>query len=198
MKKNEQQLILVDDKDDFLGKYAPKSKCHTGKGLRHRAFTLLIRNSKNEVLLQQRKHLLWDKCWDLTNSHPLHKKGGTNESYDESVSRCLKWEWGIDFPIKKLFAFNYFARIKVLPKAGSYFAQFGNFCENEYCAFMIGEYNGEVYPNPEVAYGYKWMPLSELLEDIKIHSEIYTPWLLKALGELQKRKLKLEFSSDLI
>ena len=225
MKKNEQQLILIDENDNFLGKYAPKSKCHFGKGLHHRAFTLLIHDSKGKVLLQDRKHKLWDYYWDLTNSHPiyhqskkttdlsvdellslrgnfcragqlhsfdvkldekipralpveLHKEDGTDESYEESVSRCLRREWGIDFPVKKLFSFNYYAR-------------FGDFCENEYCAFMVGQYNGEVYPNSEVAYGYKWMPLSELLEDVKIHREIYTPWLLKALEEMQKRKFKL-------
>ena len=178
----EQQLILVDENDNFLGKYASKSRCHAGKGLHHRAFTLLIQNSNGEVLLQHRKHLLWDKSWDLTNSHLLHKKDGLDESDEESVSRCLKREWGVDFPVKRLFSFNYYAK-------------FGDFCENEYCIYFIGQYGGEVYPNPEVAYGYKWMPFKQLLEDIKIHPEIYTPWLLKALEEWQKRKLKLDFSN---
>ena len=69
----EQELLLVDKNDNLLGKYAPKSRCHIGTGLHHRAFTIMIRNKKGEVLLQKRKHKLWDGFWDLTNSHPLHK-----------------------------------------------------------------------------------------------------------------------------
>ncbi|PJC28466.1 isopentenyl-diphosphate delta-isomerase, partial [Candidatus Shapirobacteria bacterium CG_4_9_14_0_2_um_filter_40_11] len=56
---SDQNLILVDEKNNPSGKYAPKRLCHSGKGLTHLAFTLLILNNKNEVLLQDRKHLLW-------------------------------------------------------------------------------------------------------------------------------------------
>lgn len=167
-----QQLLLVDDQDNFLGKYAPKMKCHTGGGLHHRAFTIMILKKKDEVLLQQRKHELWDDYWDLTNSHPLHKKDEDDETYEEAAQRCLEREWGIRIPVKKLFAFNYFAKYK------------NNLCENEYCVFMIGRYDEKPHPNLEVAYGYKWMSLKELLKDIKIHPSQYTPWLVKALEEL--------------
>ncbi len=172
----EQKLILVDGKDKFLGKYALKSQCHSGKGLHHRSFTIMILNKKGEVLLQKRKHRLWDNFWDLTNSHPLHREDGTDETYEEAAQRCLKREWGIKIPVKKLFAFNYFAKYK------------GSFCENEYCAFLAGEYDGKVNPHPEVAHGYQWMPLSKLLKDIKIHPQAYTPWLIKALKELKAHK----------
>lgn len=169
----EQYLILVDENDNFLGKYAPKSRCHTGRGLHHRAFTILILNKKREVLLQKRKHKLWDGYWDLTNSHPLHAEE-KDEKYEQAAKCCLKREWGIEIPVKKLFSFNYYAK-------------YGNFCENEYCAFLVGEYNGEVYPNPKVAYGYKWMSLEKLLKDIKINREVYTPWAIRALEEYEKR-----------
>ena len=172
----EQQLLLVDENDKFLGKYAPKMKCHTGDGLHHRAFTIMILNKNGEVLLQKRKHKLWDNFWDLTNSHPLHREDGTDETYEEAAQRCLKREWGTEIPMKKLFAFNYFAKYK------------DNLCENEYCIFMIGRYDEEPAPSLEVAYGYKWMPLDKLLKDIKIHSQEYTPWLIKALEELEAHK----------
>jgi isopentenyl-diphosphate delta-isomerase len=172
----EQTLLLVDDKDKFSGRYALKGACHTGKGLHHRAFTILICNKKGEVLLQKRKHRLWDGCWDLTSSHPLHKEDGTDETYQQAAQRCLQREWNFSVPVKKLFGFNYFARFK-------------NFCENEYCALLLGEYNGEINPNPEVAYGYKWVLLSELLKKVKIQPQKYTPWLIKALEEYEKRGL---------
>jgi len=174
-----QQLILVDEDDKFLGRYAIKADCHTGEGLHHRAFTLLIINNQKEVLLQDRKHQLWDHFLDLTNSHPLHLENGSDETTPQAASRCLRREWGIDFPVKKLFTFNYFSQYE------------GNFCENECCYFLVGKYQGEVHPNPEVAYGYKWMPLDQLLEDINIHPEIYTPWLMRALKEVKKRNLNV-------
>lgn len=176
----EQILILVDKNDSPLGKYAQKSRCHAGKGLHHRAFTILIYNKKGEVLLQLRKHKLWDKFWDLTNSHNLHKQDGKDETYREATQRCLKREWGIKVPLKKLFGFNYFA-------------DYGDFCENEYCAVFVGEHNGEVYPNPEVIYKHKWMALKDLLEDIKKDPKTYTPWAIAALRELEKRRIKLLF-----
>lgn len=169
----EQQLILVDKNDKFLGKYASKNRCHAGSGLHHRAFTIMILNKKGEVLLQKRKHKLWDGYWDLTNSHPLHLKGN-DETYEQAATRCLKREWGVKFSVKKLFGFNYFAK-------------YGNFCENEYCAFLLGKYNGEVCPSPKVAYDYKWMSLDKLLRDIKINPKNYTPWAVKALEEYEKR-----------
>ena len=175
----EQMLILVNESDKLLEKYAPKSKCHTGKELHHRAFTVLILNKKGKVLLQKRKHKLWDGFWDLTNSHPLHKDN-KNESYHQAVTRCLKKEWGIEIPVKKLFGFNYFAKYKK------------NFCENEYCLFLVGEHNGSVHPNPEVAYGYKWRRLKVLLDDIKIHLGNYTPWTIKALQEFESRGKNLK------
>lgn len=166
----EQILLLVDKNDKFLGQYASKSKCHTGRGLHHRAFTILICNKKGEVLLQKRKHKIWDKFWDLTNSHPLHKEDGNDETYEEAAKRCLKKEWGIEIPLKKLFGFNYFAKHK------------GNFCENEYCAFLAGEHNGEVFPDPGLIYEHKWLPLNKLLKEIKAHPGKYTPWLIKAIS----------------
>lgn len=170
----EQQLILVDKNDRFLGKYAPKNQSHTGKGLRHRAFTILILNNKKEVLLQKRKHQVWDNVWDLTNSHPLHLKNGYDETIEQAASRCLKREWGVDFPIKNLFGFSYFARYK------------NNLCENEYCYFLLGRYSGKVFPNNQVAYDFKWLALFKLLKKVKTHPENYTPWLVRSLQELEK------------
>lgn len=178
-----QLLLLVDKNDRFLGKYALKDKCHTGRGLHHRAFTILIYNKKGEILLQKRKHVLWDGFWDLTNSHPLHLKNGDDESYLRAARRCLKREWGIKTPVVKLFGFNYFAK-------------FANFCENEYCAFLVGEYSGKVFPNPEVAYGYRWSPFKKLLREIKNSPGKYTPWALIALSKFSSRAKDICFPCD--
>jgi len=171
----EQTLILVDDKDNILG-YAPRSECHTGKGKRHRAFIILVYNKDKEILLQHRKHKLFDKFWDLTAaSHPLHVDG-KNESYIEASSRCLKDEWGIEnIELKKIGAFNYFK-------------EYGDRCENEYCALIVGEYDGELDMNSEVAYGFRWVSLKQLLSEIEENPEIFTRWLIEAVKVLRNHE----------
>jgi len=172
----EQTLIVVDDKDNILG-YAPRSECHTGKGKRHRAFVILLYNKDKKILLQHRKHKLFDKLWDLAGaSHPLHIDG-RNESYIESSSCCLKVEWKIEnVELKKIGAFNYFK-------------EYGDRCENEYCALIVGEYNEELDTNPEVAYGFRWVSLEQLLSEIGENSEIFTPWLIEAVKVLREHEV---------
>jgi isopentenyl-diphosphate delta-isomerase len=46
-------LILVDETDRDLG-FLSKSLCHEGRGVLHRAFSLLIFNDYGELLIQQR------------------------------------------------------------------------------------------------------------------------------------------------
>ncbi len=165
-------LIIVDENDTPSGQYEDKGECHFGDGIHHRAFAALLENSKGEVLLQLRKHLRWDKFWDLTAiSHVLHFAEGHDESYREAANRSLKDEMGIPpsgeagsgVKLKKIGGFNYFAR---------YHAH----CENEYCAVLVGEYEGEVYANPNVMYEYKWMPKKDFIADVEKHPEKYTPW----------------------
>ena len=47
--------MAVDDQGKFL-EYIPKEVGHTEQGRRHLAITVLLYNSKGEVLLQKRKH----------------------------------------------------------------------------------------------------------------------------------------------
>lgn len=158
-------MLAVDDEGKFL-EYIPKEQGHTGKGRRHLAIAVLLENSKGEVLLQKRKHRIFDNIWDLTGAtHPLHKSDGTDESLEEATLRCLKEEWGIDekISLKNLGFFNYFARYK-------------NLCENEHCFMMAGEYDGEINLNSEMGYEYKWTNQKEFLKDIESNPQKYTPW----------------------
>ncbi len=161
-----QQIILaVDDNGKFLS-HIPKEEGHIGHGKRHLAIAVLLQNSKGQVLLQKRKHKIFDNIWDITGAtHPLHRENGTNESLKEATWRCLADELGISekMPLRNLGFFNYFAK-------------FENYCENEHCAMMIGEYNGEVCLNPEAGYEYRWMDKAEFLEDLRNNPKNYTPW----------------------
>lgn len=169
----DQIILACDDEGRFL-EYIPKSLGHTGEGRRHLAITVLLYNSKGQVLLQRRKHKVFDNIWDFTAStHPLHQEDGQDETFEQATLRALKYEYDIeDISLKELEAFNYFAKI-------------GNLCENEHDHLLIGEYNGEVKLNSDVAYEYKWMNKQELLKDMEENSEKYSPWSQEGLKVLK-------------
>lgn len=70
----------------------------------------------------------------------------------------------------------------------NYFAKYGDFCENEHCFILIGEYNGKINMNPEVGYEYKWIDKHEFLKDIKQNSKKYSPWAFEAVKILKKSR----------
>lgn len=176
-----QMLLLVDENDNFTGEYATKEECHAGNGKHHRAFVLLILNKEKKILLQKRKHERWDNYWDLTAaSHPLHLED-RDETYEEAGNRCLKIEWGFSTELKSILAFNYFEN-------------YNGQCENEYCTLLFGQYDGELNPNKENAYGYKWIDLKELSDDISKNEKSYTPWAVIAIKKFSEHP----FSSQLL
>lgn len=184
----DETVILVDEKDKLLG-YAPKVECHTGKGRHHRAFATLLFNSKGQVLLQKRKHKLFDGLWDLTAiSHPLHleegsegiksSKGnkGRDETYQEASDRALFREMGISHvTVRKVGAFNYFARD-------------GKNCENEYCAVLTGDFNGKFKASRDEVYEAKWVEFADFIRDIAKNPNNYTIWAREAVKIVEEIK----------
>src|SRR5271163_4852665 len=93
-------LILVDEADRGVG-YLSKALCHEGQGVLHRAFSLLIFNSRGELLIQQRSpgKRLWPLYW--SNSCCSHPRG--QESLEGATQRRLYQELGISCPLRYLF-----------------------------------------------------------------------------------------------
>lgn len=168
-------VMLVDENDNFLGKYAPRHEAHIEGGLHHRAFVCFVLNKDGEILLQKRKHWLWDGLWDLSAiSHPLHINR-RDETYQEAASRALKKEMGIEgVGVEKIGGFNYYAKHEK-----------DEGCENEYCAILFGRYDGPVKPDTEDVYESKWMDFEEFVKDIKEQPQIYTPWAVLTVETLE-------------
>lgn len=170
---NKQIISAVDDNGQFL-EYIPKEAGHRGKGRRHLAITVLLQNSKGQVLLQKRKHKIFDNIWDITGAtHPLHRQNGTDETLEEATLRCLQEEWGIDQVdgLRQIGVFNYFA-------------QYGDLCENEHCFLLVGKYDGEVQLNSDLGYEGKWVDKNKFLKDLAINPEQFTPWARLALDKI--------------
>jgi geranylgeranyl diphosphate synthase type I len=177
------KLVLVDKKDRVVG-YASKEKCHQGKGLLHRAFSVYIFNRQGELLIQQRSRLkpLWPLYW--ANSCCSHPRRG--EGYKEAGERRLEEELGFTCSLKLVDKFQYQALYK---NKGS---------ENEVCAILSGKYDGKVRPNRREAAGWKWVDAEKIKNDFKRHRDKYTPWFkiglercLKIRSKERERKKRL-------
>ncbi|MFC1907450.1 isopentenyl-diphosphate Delta-isomerase, partial [Chloroflexota bacterium] len=139
-------LVLVNEKDEEIST-ADAIECHRGQGRLHRAFTVFLLNSRNQLLVQQRSNnkLLWPLTWESScSSHPL-----PGEDYLTAGEKRLKVELGISCKLALRNKFQYFAKYR---DVGS---------ENEVCALLIGKYSGDVRPNSEEVEQWKWIDLEE-------------------------------------
>lgn len=174
----EELLILVDGKDNVIG-FENKERCHQGKGLRHRAFSVFIFNDQKQLLVQRRsaEKVLWPLYWSNSMcSHPC--KG---ESYEEAAMRRLKEEMGFEAPLQLLFKFQYQARFKNI---GS---------ENEMCSVYFGKANGIVRANPNEIAEWKYMDLGELNKAIVAQPHLYTPWF-----KMEWERIQMHHGIDIV
>ncbi len=162
MPQSDQQLIVVDAGDNFLG-YASRAESHWAEGRLHRAIALVLVNARGEILLQQRRNHLWDGFWDITGAtHPLHLPD-RDESYVEAAERCLSAEWGIQAEVAPAFFFTYFAA-------------HGDECENELCCLLVGRHDGPISHVPDHAYGARWISIPDLAAELLQKPDAFTPW----------------------
>ena len=124
-------LILVDERDRVVGR-ATKRACHTGRGLRHRAFLVMLFNAEGELLLARRhpSKWLWPGWWDGTVAGHVEE----GETYASAARRRVFEEVGVRPRLRRTDKFAYTARWK---KDG----------ENEICAVLVGRV-AEVKPHP--------------------------------------------------
>jgi isopentenyl-diphosphate delta-isomerase len=172
----EERLILVDPDDNILG-YETKAKCHQGKGILHRAFSLFIFNRDKQLLVQKRSALkpLWPLFWsNSVCSHPRQ-----DEMDIEAAHRRLKEEIGIDAPLQFLFKFQYQASFKDI---GS---------EHELCSVYIGKTAASIQANPEEIAQWRWLDLEELDREIRARPERYSPWF-----KLEWQRIKADFMKE--
>jgi isopentenyl-diphosphate delta-isomerase len=155
-----EKLILVDKDDNGIGT-GEKMEVHK-QGKLHRAFSILIFNSKGQMLIQKRAEAKYH-CGGLwTNaccSHPL-----VGESTEKAAHRRLKEEMGFDCKLKEVTSFTYKA-------------EFDNWLiENEFDHVFVGFYDGPVKPNKAEADEFKFVDTDELKKDMKKQPKKYTPW----------------------
>lgn len=155
-------LILVDAADRDLGPLS-KARCHEGRGVLHRAFSLLIFNRAGELLIQQRapSKRLWPLYW--SNSCCSHPRSG--ESMDAATQRRLGEELGIRCPLQFLFKFQYQAQFDA---TGS---------EHELCSVFIGMCSDPLVVNRDEILAWRWVGPEALQAQMNSQqSGPFTPW----------------------
>lgn len=156
----EEQVILVNEKDEPIGLMG-KMEAHE-KGLLHRAFSVFIFNSKQEVLLQQRAACKYHSPNLWTNTCCSHPRAG--ETNQQAGERRLQEEMGLQVPLREVFSFIYKAPFD------------NGLTEHEYDHVLVGYSDAQPQINPEEVVSWKWLSLEAIKEDILQAPERYTAW----------------------
>ncbi len=153
-------VILVDEQDNQIG-LMPKMMAHE-KALLHRAFSVFIFNSKNELMLQQRALHKYHSPGLWTNTCCSHQREG--ESNIEAGKRRLMEEMGFETELKETTSFIYKAPFD------------NGLTEHELDHVLVGYYEGEPEINDEEVADWKWMSLEQVKDDISYNPDQYTAW----------------------
>jgi isopentenyl-diphosphate delta-isomerase len=157
-------LILVDETDREVG-HLSKARCHQGRGVLHRAFSLLIFNDAGEWLLQQRapSKRLWPLYW--SNSCCSHPRRA--ETLEAAIHRRLYEELGLRCPLHFLFKFQYQAQFDAAA------------AEHELCSVFIGRSTGPVSINQNEIVAWRWSTPEALQAEMTgPGAESFTPWFV--------------------
>jgi isopentenyl-diphosphate delta-isomerase len=141
-------LILVDEADREVG-HLSKALCHEGRGVLHRAFSLLIFNARGELLLQQRaaSKRLWPLYW--SNSCCSHPRRA--ETMEAAIKRRLQYQAQFD----------------------------ATAAEHELCSVFIARCTDHVRINPDEILGWRWISPEALQAAMSGRgAEKFTPWFI--------------------
>lgn len=156
----EEKVILVNEFDEQIGLMA-KMEAHE-KALLHRAFSVFVFNSKNELMLQQRALSKYHSPGLWTNTCCSHQRDG--ESNLDAGKRRLDEEMGFVTTLEEKTSFIYKAPFD------------NGLTEHELDHIMVGHYEGAPNINKDEVEDWKWMSLEAVRADIIAQPELYTAW----------------------
>jgi isopentenyl-diphosphate delta-isomerase len=155
-----EHVILVDKHDSELG-IMEKMEAHR-KGVLHRAFSVLVFNSKGELLIQKRAPAKYHSAGLWTNTCCSHPRAG--ERIEDAAQRRLREEMGLDLKPEKAYSFIYRTELD------------GGLIENELDHVLVATFDGKPVLNPEEAQDWKYISLPDLKARMRSHPEEFTYW----------------------
>ena len=156
----EEYVRLVNEKDQELG-LMPKLEAHQ-KAVLHRAFSVFIFNSENELMLQQRASNKYHSPNLWTNTCCSHQRSG--ESNIQAGTRRLYEEMGFTTTLNEITSFIYKAPFD------------NGLTEHELDHIMVGYYNDDPVINSDEVEDWKWMKIEDVKNDISLNPDLYTAW----------------------
>jgi isopentenyl-diphosphate delta-isomerase len=155
-------VVLVDSNDVEVG-VMEKMEAHR-KGILHRAFSVLIYNSKGELLLQKRAAHKYHSGGLWTNTCCSHPAPG--EDLLVAANRRLGEEMGMK------------GLILTVENSMIYKADLENgLIEHELDYILKGIADVDPVMNPNEAEDFRWMAIADLKSDVNLFPEKYTFWL---------------------
>ena len=154
-------VVLVDERDAIIG-VAPKLDVHRD-GRLHRAVSVVLFDDKGRLMLQRRADGKYHSGGLWSNSCCGHPRPG--ESVEDAAGRRLSDEVGV-------------GRCD-LTRVGelTYQADLGNgLVEHELDHIVVGQWAGEVTPNPLEVAEIRWVEPRSFLAELALIPGAYTAW----------------------
>ena len=175
----EESVILIDDQDNEIG-LLEKMEAHR-LGLLHRAFSVILFNSKGELLLQQRAAHKYHSPLLWTNTCCSHQRPG--ESSLTAAKRRLMEEMGMEAELKEAFHFIYKAKLD------------RGLTEHELDHVLFGYTNQNPIVNDEEVAAYKWISMNDLLHEMDAAPQTFTAWFKILLNQHLEEITKAAYES---
>jgi isopentenyl-diphosphate delta-isomerase len=153
-------VVLVDANDRPTGTIG-KLEAHQ-RGLLHRAISVIVRDSSDRLLLQQRAPNKYHSGGLWANTCCSHPRPG--EAVADAAARRLAEEMGIACSLSFLFPMQYCAPVS------------DGLIENELVHVFGGRFDGSPDPNPEEVMAWCWKHPAELAKELDEQPAAYTVW----------------------
>jgi isopentenyl-diphosphate Delta-isomerase len=169
MSRKDELLITVDGDGSALG-VCEKAACHSGEGITHSAFLVMLRDGAGRLLLARRslRKTLWPGFWDGTVAGHFHP----GEDKEAALRKRVLEETGLSCDVPAyLFKFAYTAR----------YGEIG--AENEVCeVYTAGAAPiGAIPADPLEISECRFVAVADLEKEIKAGAPDLAPWLVLAI-----------------
>lgn len=159
---DDEAIVLVDESDRPVG-YSSKLPPHEAGGRLHRAFSVFLFDRQDRMLLQRRaleKYHFGGLWTNACCSHPRR-----DQDVIDAAGARLRYELGVDVPLRPLFSFIYRAEDPV-----------SGLTEHELDHVFVGRFDGVPVPRASEVAECIWMSPRDVLKDVQQRPARYTPW----------------------
>jgi isopentenyldiphosphate isomerase len=159
-------------------------------GRKHIGITIACLDKESRILVQHRRHRIFDRVWSLSgDTHPRKYGDSRVESLPEAAERCAEEDLGVTIrDWTRALSVSYSARDPRDPR----------YCENELLHLLVAKFAGLVQMNRENVYELRSVEPAEISKDVRADlgkepiNRKYAPWVL-ALFSLPSREIEGAF-----